>query len=187
VLAERLAAKSLTEEADAVRVVKLVEEGINLARNLARGLYPVELDAEGLMAAFQELADNITKGARIRCVFECDAPVLIRDDAAATHLYRITQEAIRNAIRHGKARNIEMKLSERDENVRLTIEDDGVGLPENPQQNGGLGIRIMAHRAAMIGGTFSMDLGLDGGTIVSCTFSNAFTSNPKADDGHRDT
>jgi signal transduction histidine kinase len=69
VLGERLAAKSLPEASDAGKVVELVEEGITLARNLARGLYPVEMEAEGLMAAFQELADNISKGARVRCVF----------------------------------------------------------------------------------------------------------------------
>src|ERR1035438_6571104 len=67
---------------------------------------PVEMEAEGLMAAFQDLADNITKGARVRCVFECGAPVLMHDDAAATHLYRIAQEAVRNAIQHGKPKRI---------------------------------------------------------------------------------
>src|SRR5437016_5796704 len=71
VLDERLTAKSLPEANDAAKVVQLVEEGITLARNVARGLYPVEMDAEGLMAAFQELAGNITKGTKVRCVFEC--------------------------------------------------------------------------------------------------------------------
>src|SRR5208282_1858344 len=74
VLTERLEAKALPESAAAGKVVDLVEEGIDLARNLARGLYPVEMEAEGLMDAFQDLADNITTGARVRCVFECDAP-----------------------------------------------------------------------------------------------------------------
>jgi signal transduction histidine kinase len=173
VLGERLASKSLPEATDAAKVVELVEEGITLARNLARGLYPVEMEAEGLMAAFQELADTITKGVRVQCVFQCTAPVLIHDDAAATHLYRIAQEAVRNAIRHGKAKRVGITLAERNGLVSLTVEDDGIGVPENVQKNRGLGIRIMAHRAAMMGGLFTIEPGPTGGTIVTC-------SSPKA-------
>ena len=169
VLGERLAAKSLPEATDAGKVVELVEEGILLARNLARGLYPVEMEAEGLMTAFQELADNITKGARVRCVFECGAPVLMHDDAAATHLYRIAQEAVRNAIQHGKPKRIGLTLSERNGLVTLTVGDDGVGVPEEAHKGGGLGVRIMAHRAAMIGGTFAIEPAPTGGTIVICS------------------
>src|SRR4029077_19444704 len=143
---------------------------MTLARNLARGLYPVEMEAEGLMAAFQELANNITKGAKVRCVWECDAPVLIHDDAAATHLYRIAQEAVRNALLHGKPKRIGINLAERDRRVTLTVEDDGVGLPETGQESRGLGIRIMAHRASMIAGSFAIEPAPTGGTIVTCSF-----------------
>ena len=169
VLGERLAAKSLPEAADAAKVVELVEEGITLARNLARGLYPVQMEAEGLMAAFEDLAANITRGARVRCVFERDAPVLMHDDAAATHLYRIAQEAVRNAIQHGKPKRIGIALSERNGQVTLTVEDDGVGVPDTCER-AGLGIRIMAHRAAMIGGSFAIEPAPTGGTIVTCSF-----------------
>jgi signal transduction histidine kinase len=173
VLGERLAAKSLPEAADAGKVVALVEEGITLARNLARGLYPVEMEAEGLMAAFQELADNMAKGARVCCVFGCAAPVLMHDDAAATHLYRIAQEAVRNAIQHGKPKRIGITLAEQNGLVTLTVEDDGVGVPETVRESGGLGIRIMAHRAAMIGGSFTIEPAPTGGTIVTCSIPKA--------------
>ncbi len=169
VLADRLAAKSLPEAGDANGVVDLVEQGIDLARNLARGLYPVEMDAEGLMAAFHELADNIAKGARISCVFECATPVLVDDDAAATHLYRIAQEAVRNALQHAKPSRIGLSLSERTGLLTLTIEDDGIGPPEDPRKTDGLGIRIMAHRASILGGSFSIEPGPTGGTIVTCS------------------
>jgi signal transduction histidine kinase len=176
VLGERLAAKSLPEAADADKVVELVEEGITLARNLARGLYPVEMETEGLMAAFQDLADNLTKGARVRCVFECEAPVLMHDDAAATHLYRIAQEAARNAIQHGKPKRIGITLAEQNGLVTLTVEDDGVGVPENAHKSGGLGVRIMAHRAAMIGGSFAIEPAPTGGTIVTCSIPKAIAT-----------
>jgi signal transduction histidine kinase len=173
VLGERLAAKSLPEAADAVKVVGLVENGIELARNLARGLYPVEMEAEGLMAAFQELANNISKGTKVRCVFDCDKPVLIHDDTIATHLYRITQEAVRNSLRHSKAGRIGINLSEENGLIKLSIEDDGIGVPEDLQRTDGLGVRIMAHRAVMIGGSFAVEPAPTGGTIVTCSLRNA--------------
>jgi signal transduction histidine kinase len=169
VLSEKLAAKSLEENADADKVVELVEQGINMARGLARGLYPVEMEAEGLMAAFRELASSLTKATRIPCVFLCESPVLIHDDAVATHLYFIGQEAVRNAIQHAQPHRVDITLSERDARVTLTIEDDGIGLPENVRQSAGLGLRIMAHRAEEIGGGFSAEPGPTGGTIVACT------------------
>jgi signal transduction histidine kinase len=169
VLDERLTARHLPEARDAAKVVELVEEGITLARNVARGLYPVEMDAEGLMSAFQELANSITKGTKVRCVFECEQPVLVKNDAVATHLYRIAQESVHNAIRHGKPKRIGVNLSERDGVVSLRVEDDGIGLPETGTEGPGLGIRIMEHRAAMIGGSFSIEPAPTGGTIVTCT------------------
>ncbi len=178
VLGERLAAKSLAEARDAVHVVEMVEDGIDLARNLARGLYPVEMDAEGLMTAFQQLANNIAKGTKVRCVFECDHPVLIHNDATATHLYRITQEAVRNAISHARAKRIGINLSEENGVIKLTIEDDGIGLPEDLQKSDGLGIRIMAHRAAIVGATFAIEPAPTGGTIVSCSLPKTLVTDP---------
>ena len=131
------------------------------------------MEAEGLMAAFQELADNMAKGARVCCVFGCAAPVLMHDDAAATHLYRIAQEAVRNAIQHGKPKRIGITLAEQNGLVTLTVEDDGVGVPETVRESGGLGIRIMAHRAAMIGGSFTIEPAPTGGTIVTCSIPKA--------------
>jgi signal transduction histidine kinase len=169
ILGERLAAKSLPEARDASQVVAMVEDGIELARNLARGLYPVEMEAEGLMAAFQQLANTITRGAKVRCVFECERPVLIHNDAVATHLYRITQEAVRNALSHAKPKRIGICLSEKHRTIELSIEDDGIGVPEDLAKSGGLGVRIMAHRAAMIGASFAIEPAPTGGTIVTCS------------------
>ena len=172
VLGEKLAARSVPEAADAGKVVELVEEGIALARQLARGLYPVEMDAEGLMSAFQELATTTASLFKISCEFRCHPPVLIHDAAAATHLYHIAREAVRNAIGHGKARRVTINLASAGDRVELTVADDGVGLPEGFRRSQGLGIRIMAHRAAMIGGGFDIRPGPDGGTVVTCSFPN---------------
>jgi signal transduction histidine kinase len=171
VLTERLGAKAVPESVDAGRVVEMVEEGIDLARSLARGLYPVEMEAGGLMAAFRALAETITKSAKVLCVLGCESPVLVPDDAVATHLYRIAQEAVRNSLSHAKAKRIDISLAQRDGLVKLTVEDDGIGLLESgPPASAGLGLRIMAHRAAMIGGTFAIEPAPTGGTMVTCSF-----------------
>jgi signal transduction histidine kinase len=172
VLGEKLAAQASPEVADAGKVVELVEEGIALARQLARGLYPVEMDAEGLMAAFQEMASTTASLFKITCVFECNPPVLIHDAAAATHLYHIAQEAVRNAVSHGKARRIMINLATQEDRVVLTVTDDGAGLPEDFRKSQGLGIRIMAHRAAMIGGGFDICPGPNRGVVVTCSLPN---------------
>ncbi len=168
VLEEKLAALNLPLAADANKVVELVEEGINLSRGLAKGLSPVEMDADGLMLALEEYADNTSKLFKVACRFECDSPVLIHDPATAGHLYRIAQEATGNAIKHGQAKNILIRLEVGEENTVLSIQDDGAGLPEPLPKPRGMGLRIMAHRSTMIGGTFSAQRAATGGTLVVC-------------------
>lgn len=170
VLAERLASSGLPEAEDAERIVGLIEDGIELTRSLARGLSPVALDADGLTVALAAMADQTTAQFYLPCTFQAVTPVQLNDPAAATHLYRIAQEAVGNAIRHGRPDRIEIDLAEgRGSRVTLTVRDDGTGLPPESARGGvGLGLRIMAHRARMIGATLDVRRGVDGGTIVQC-------------------
>jgi len=169
VLWKKLADKSLPEESAANHLVELVEEAIDLTRTLARSLHPIEMQAEGLIHGFQELADTISERFRISCKFECPQTLLLRDAAANTHLYRIAQETITNAIRHGKAKHITIRLDSAESAITLTITDDGIGLPENAQNKNGMGLRIMAYRASMIGATFNIGRLSARGTRVTCT------------------
>ena len=168
VLEEKLAALNLAEAVDANKVVEIIEEGISLSRRLAKGLYPVEMEADGLMLALEEFAATSSELFKVACRFECDSPVLIHDPATAGHLYRIAQEAVGNAIKHGKARNILIRFDVSEESTVLAIKDDGVGLPEPLPENRGLGLRIMAHRSAMIGGKFNVCRDENSGTLVTC-------------------
>jgi signal transduction histidine kinase len=95
------------------------------------------------------------------------------ENGTATHLYRIAQEAVRNAVRHGKARRIEVSLSSGGSGVVLTVSDNGIGLPEPERRGDGLGLRIMKHRAAMIGATFEIAALETGGTLVTCALERA--------------
>ena len=168
VLEEKLTALNLAEAADANKVVEIVEEGINLSRRLAKGLYPVEMAADGLMLALEEFAATSSELFKVSCRFECDSPVLVHDPATAGHLYRIAQEAAGNAIKHGKARNILIRLDSSEENTVLSVKDDGTGLPEPLPIKRGMGLRIMAHRSGMIGGRFNARPDETGGTLVTC-------------------
>jgi signal transduction histidine kinase len=168
VLREKLDAKSLPEATDANKIVELVEDGITMARDLAHGLCPVEIEAGGLMTALQEFAGNISKWSKIICAFEYDSSVLVDDATTAAHLYRIAQEAVGNAIHHGKPKHILINLTQRDGLVVLSIEDDGIGLPEDWDKGPGLGTRIMAHRAMIIGSKLIIEPNPTGGTLVKC-------------------
>jgi signal transduction histidine kinase len=168
VLEEKLAAMNRPEAADADKVVDLMEEAINLARSLAKGLYPVEMEADGLMLALEQHASTTTELFKVSCRFECDLPVLVHDTATAGHLYRIAQEAVGNAIKHGRARNIVIRLDASEEGTVLSVRDDGGGLPDPLPKNRGLGLRIMAHRSGMIGGRFSARREPAGGSLVTC-------------------
>lgn len=170
VLGQKLSARSLAESADAGEIVRLIEEGIAMTRDMAHGIAPLDLESEGLIVALRGLAANVSRTSKLGCTLECEPPPLIADPAAATHLYRIAQEAVHNALRHGRPRQIVMSLSRMRERTTLTIEDDGVGLPEDWQSRRGLGTRIMAHRAAMIGGALSIEPNPTGGTFVTCSF-----------------
>jgi signal transduction histidine kinase len=168
VLHEKLAKQGIPEAADAQHIVELIEEGVLLSRRSAKGLHPVELDAAGLMLALEEFAATTARLFNISCRFECDSPVLVHDAAAAEHMFRIVQETVRNAINHGRATQITIKLETLDDGQELRIEDDGTGMPNSPSREG-MGLRIMAHRAEMIGGKFRIGPREGGGTVVCCT------------------
>ena len=157
---------------DVRRLVNLVEEGISLSREIARGLSPVQLEPQGLMDAFEALAATTSNRLKTECHFEHDGPVLVDDAATAIHLYRIAQEAISNAIRHGRAKRFIISFSEMEDVIVLAIKDDGCGLPSVLPVGKGMGLRIMKHRATMIGAGISVNLDPGGGTIVSCSLKN---------------
>ncbi len=151
----------------------MVNEGISQARNLARGLYPVRLEVDGLASALEELAASVQARTGITCRFSCDEEVCIFDEVAGSNLYRIAQEAINNAVKHGGCATISVGLGAVEEEVTLTVKDDGVGFPDSVENKGGMGLSIMNYRAGMIGASLDIRRGAGGGTIVICSFPNA--------------
>ena len=168
VLSTKLARESSARSRDVDQTVEMVEQGIDLARNIAKGLFPLELEGEGLAAALRELSTVTGRTHNVVCEFEYDPFVRLSDSITATHLYRIAQEAVINAIKHGHVSRIVLELFRNDGNLPLSIKDNGVGLPPALPEGRGIGLRIMSSRAGMIGGLLSVKNQAEGGTIVRC-------------------
>jgi signal transduction histidine kinase len=167
---QRLAERSLPEAADAAKIVHLVNEAINRTRELARGLLPVVSETQGLMSALQGWAGEVEDLFAVNCHFECFTPVLIHDDTVATHLYYIAREAVNNAIKHGHARHIVIRLAADEQQGLLTIQDDGAGIATVPLTDKGMGLHLMNYRARMVGGSLDVQRTNSGGTTVTCPF-----------------
>ena len=168
VLRDKLADRSAAEVAHADKVVHYIEEGIDLTRNLARGFFSPELEADGLNVALQGLAENISERFRVPCTFNGDDAVHVGDATTATQLYHIAQEAVINAVKHASANRIDIGLAQNGQKLTLAVSDDGRGFPEKLPEPPGLGLRLMAHGASLIGGKLAIARNRDGGTLVTC-------------------
>ncbi len=161
-------AKSPPQARKLGRILEVINEAVWQTRNLARGLHPVAPETNGLMVALGALAAQTQKMFRVRCRFSCRRPVLVKDNSMATHLFRIAQEAITNAIKHGRPGRIEINLTRTPARVCLEVKDNGVGLPARQSKSLGMGLRIMRYRASVIGGSLKIQKAAGGGTVVAC-------------------
>ena len=171
-LARTLKPQSKTAAAQAAKITEHLRDAMRQTRRLARGLSPVSLEANGLMSALQELVAAVEKMFSVECRFQRGEPVLVRDNVVATHLYRIAQEAINNAIRHGKASTVVVTLTRQKSEARLVVVDNGIGLPKKAMNDSGMGLQIMKYRAGMIGATLDIRSASGSGTTVICGFRN---------------
>jgi PAS domain S-box-containing protein len=183
---QKMMEKGLAEAGDATKIVNLVNEAINKTRELARGLLPVLSDAHGLMSALQRWAGEVEDLFGVSCRFQCLTPVLIHDDAVATHLYYIAREAVNNAIKHGQPKHIVIRLAADQNQGALTIQDDGSGIGDVAAGNKGMGLHLMNYRARIIGGSLEVQRVASGGTVIACLFpvssSSLVSSSPSIDD-----
>jgi PAS domain S-box-containing protein len=168
VLHERLDRKSAPEVGDAARITQLLDAAVDQARSLARGLFPVAFVGTGLMDALRAFALTAKGMYGISCRFICPEPVLIHDNPTATHLYRIAQESVQNAVRHGKATRIVIALSTTAGAVTLRVKDNGQGFPAVLPEPRGMGLEIMKYRARTIGGQLSLMRDARQGTVITC-------------------
>ena len=159
----------------AAKIRRRLEHARERIRTLASGLIPVELDARGLMSALEDLCVRIGMLHGIESTFTCKVAVQVDDNRVATQLYRITQEAIANAIKHSQARRVDVELRRSDGVITLEIRDDGVGILEKSRRGSGMGLRIMQYRAGLLGAALEVGASADGGTSVVCRISGGLT------------
>lgn len=170
-LADKLARDGLTERATLAEHIaaSIARAGVNVQR-IARGLVPFRLEATDLPAALHDLASSTLRDYGIVCGFQGESFPAIQDAETATHLHRIAQEAVTNAVRHGKAQRIDIRLVSSPERLVLEIEDDGVGIRAHVRtsKSHGAGLRLMEHRASILGGTLEVNERGGGGTLIRC-------------------
>jgi PAS domain S-box-containing protein len=170
-LARKLAPAAAPESAAAREIGKLLGQSIRHARDLARGFIPLHRKAIGLVPALADFCANTEALFKIRCRFHCEPTPPKLDRNQKSHLYRIVQEAVNNAIAHGRARRIEVSLAFDHGQGTLTIQDNGVGLGDQLDEHPGVGLRTMAYRARLIGASFKVKHRSPRGTVVTCDFS----------------
>jgi PAS domain S-box-containing protein len=168
-LRTELSDRRMPEAKQARRIADCLDQAITESRQLSRGLFPVRLETEGLPSALEELAKAACARFEIQCRFDCEGSVALKNAVVATHLYRIAQEALTNAVKHSHARKVSIRLKAGANQLELRVEDDGAGLSAVKRKEAtGMGLHIMAYRARAIGGTLDLGAGPRSGTVVSC-------------------
>jgi PAS domain S-box-containing protein len=163
---------------------KKISDANRHVHQLSHGIMPVQIDAEALRSALEELAASTHTPPKVNCRFDCPQPVLAANNTTATHLYRIAQEAVNNALRHSQASEICISLRQDHNQILLEVSDNGVGIDATTAENKrdhktdgqsnsdpksrGMGLRTMLYRAGMICGTLQIENRETGGTLVKC-------------------
>jgi len=158
----------------AAKLFRGLNEANHNVQQLAHGIMPVQIEPQGLQAALEELTASIANRRQLTCRFVCSATVVVSNIAVATHLYRIAQEALNNALRHSQADEIIVSLENHGDHVAFEVTDNGVGInsvlkpTKKSIDRNGMGLRTMQYRCGMIGGTFQLEQLESGGTTVKC-------------------
>lgn len=146
-----------------------LRETVTQARLIAHSLAPVPLEGEGLMQGLTELAASVGRIPGVQCHFHCALPVRVQNVTEATHLYRIAQEAVNNALKHGRATQVDITLAEDGDGLELRVDNNGRALPSAKRPSSGMGLNVMRYRAQMMGAMLSIDSGKRSGVRVTCT------------------
>ncbi len=166
-LSKKMHPQSLDEADDIlIQIRTLLDRSIDTTRNLSRGLYPVSIEKEGLGFALQELAENTEKIFGVSCSVHIDDTLKISSNETSIQLFRIAQEAVTNAIKHGQARKIDIAMTRGRRVITFYVVDDGSGISDKAREQSGMGLKIMRYRAGVLGGQLKVRQRSRGGTLV---------------------
>jgi len=167
VLAQHLGSRADGAETEAQAIVGMIQEGIAKTRDLARGLLLAEIKSDELAVELEEYSQAVSQQSGVPCRFTAHGQTNANNEATASHLFRIAQEAVRNALRHAHPTSLEIVLMENEKHLVLIVSDDGSGIADE-RAGTGMGLRIMAQRAEIIGGDLAVEPAEGGGTCVHC-------------------
>ena len=148
------------------KIAELINDGVTEARTIARGLHPVEMEPPGLVTALAKLVKQ--PHWPVPCRLEADEEISVQDSTAALHLYRIAREAVINANKHARAREIMVRMRRSGRGIELSVVDDGVGISANSLAGSGMGFHIMEYRARSIGARLEIKKEKPHGTCLTC-------------------
>lgn len=169
VLEKKLRKAELKEADQAAEIVSLLNRATTHTRELAQGLYALDVAPEDFAAAVKRFAAETERRFEVACDVSIDERLAVSDHSVATHLFRIVSEAVNNALKHAKPKRISIHLgAEEGRFLRLVIDNDGLAFHDPQGEAEGMGLRIMAYRARLIGGTFDIRARKGGGTVVTC-------------------
>jgi len=170
-LARRLKSEGVEGADEVEEISNLVKEADGYAKALAHGLVHVNFDEQGLQAVLTQLSNQAKKFFNVECSFDNKCERIVDNNMQAMHLYRIAQEAISNAVKHGKADKIKIELSNSDGRIRLAIIDDGIGFANTTagKKNKGMGIHIMKYRANILSGRLEIKQTDENQTSIVCS------------------
>ena len=169
-LARKIGHRDIALAREARQLKKELRETVTQTRLLSHNLAPVPLSGEGLRWGLQELAEGTNQIPSVRCRFHCPTPIMVHDPTVATQMYRIAQEAVTNALKHGRARRVIIALSDRDDALQLIVENNGRPLSKTRRgEIRGTGLRVMRYRAGLIGASVDIRSLHPRGVRVTCT------------------
>lgn len=173
-LSSKLAKTDDTACHQAGDVKKIIQDAIKRTRYISHGLVPFNIASQGLRHGLEQLAHDVSNLSGIPCEAHCSGNTEVSDFMIATHLYRIAQEAINNAVKHSSATRLAIELVTNDSAISLIIADNGVGLPASMlEANKGVGLMNMKYRAQIIGATIALEAQGGAGTKIKVTMSLA--------------
>jgi signal transduction histidine kinase len=183
-LGKRLTSAGQKDAEEAMKVSEMAKTAVEWTHDLCRSLATPALESSGLAEALRELAANAENIFSIECTFEQTGDEHDIDLNAGVHLYRIAQEAISNAVRHGQAKKVQIDLVGCPRAVDMRISDDGRGIRETNSSLDGMGLQIMRYRARMIGASVDVSEGKPAGTVVACHYNLKAGSNGSTNHGN---
>jgi signal transduction histidine kinase len=168
-LQTRLTKNGSEASQEAARIHTLIQEAMNQARELSHEMVTLDLQTKDLVSAMEGIASNTQRTFNISCRFQCDGEAPELEPNVVNQLHKIAQEAITNAVKHAKAKKIDIRLSTGAERLTMSICNDGATFPSVLNKKAGLGLRIMSYRAHLIGATNEAGPGKAGGGMVTCS------------------